>query len=100
MPFEQKDNSGTIFPNDKQGNDKRPDYTGKAMIGGVMYYVSQWDGTTQKGAPKRGLKFESVESANARKAANSTRQAPPAPRAPAPEVQGSFADTSEAVPPF
>lgn len=54
MAFEQRDNSGALFKNDKGDNEKRPDYRGDAMIGGVSYEMSAWikDG-------KRG-KFMSV----------------------------------------
>lgn len=40
--FEQKDNSGVLFKNDKQGNDKRPDYTGNIMVNGVEMWLSAW----------------------------------------------------------
>ncbi len=42
MAYEQRDNSGTIFVNDRKETDKHPDRTGTAMIDGVMYYVSGW----------------------------------------------------------
>lgn len=34
--------SGVLFKNDKEGNDKRPDYKGSAEIEGVQYWVSAW----------------------------------------------------------
>ena len=33
---------GVLFPNDKQGNDRRPDYRGSAVIEGVDYNISAW----------------------------------------------------------
>lgn len=42
MAYEQRDNSGSVFVNDRKENDKQPDRTGTAMIDGVMYYVSGW----------------------------------------------------------
>ena len=42
MAFEQRDNSGILFKNDKKTEDKHPNATGTAMIDGVMYYVSAW----------------------------------------------------------
>jgi hypothetical protein len=34
--------SGVLFKNDKEGNEKRPDYKGSAEIEGVQYWVSAW----------------------------------------------------------
>lgn len=31
-----------LFVNDKQGNEKRPDYTGKITLDGVDYKISMW----------------------------------------------------------
>jgi len=42
MAYEQRDNSGAIFTNDKGDNPKRPDYKGKLMVAGVVYRVSAW----------------------------------------------------------
>ena len=42
MAYEQRDNSGSIFVNDRKEKDTHPDRTGTAMIDGVMYYVSGW----------------------------------------------------------
>lgn len=48
---EQFDNTNTIvlFANDKEGNEKRPDYTGKVNVDGVEKAVSVWIGETQTG---------------------------------------------------
>lgn len=35
-------NRGVLFKNDKEGNDKRPDYTGKINFGGKDYRLSAW----------------------------------------------------------
>lgn len=41
-------NRGVLFPNDKQGNDARPDYTGKINVDGVEKRLAAWlaTGTT------------------------------------------------------
>jgi hypothetical protein len=77
--FEQRDNSGALFPNDRKEADNHPDRTGSAMIGGVEYFVNGWikegqkgkflslsfkqkdqqKGSTNKTAPKRDEKPES-----------------------------------------
>ena len=49
MAYEQKDGEGTLFQNDKQGNDKRPDYTGKINVNGTDYRLSAWIREGQKG---------------------------------------------------
>ena len=49
MAYEQRDNSGTIFVNDRKETEKHPDRTGTAMIDGVMYYVSGWIKSGAKG---------------------------------------------------
>lgn len=49
MAYEQRDNSGSIFKNDRKEKDTHPDRTGTAMIDGVMYYVSGWLKTSTKG---------------------------------------------------
>jgi hypothetical protein len=42
MAFEQRDLNGALFKNDKQGNEKRPDYTGNCMVDGFEYKMSAW----------------------------------------------------------
>lgn len=49
MAYEQRDNSGSIFNNDRKEKDTHPDRTGTAMIDGVMYYVSGWIKESTKG---------------------------------------------------
>lgn len=41
--YEQKDNTGTLFINNRKQNDRQPDRTGTVMIDGVEYYLSGWD---------------------------------------------------------
>lgn len=40
--YQQKDNSGALFKNDKKETDSHPDYKGSAMIDGSDYWVSGW----------------------------------------------------------
>ncbi len=54
MAYEPKDNSGTLFKNDKREKDTHPPATGTAIIDGVEYWVSAW---TKEGA--KG-KFQSL----------------------------------------
>lgn len=42
MAYEQKDNSGSLFKNDRKEKDTHPDYKGTVKIGGVEYWQSAW----------------------------------------------------------
>lgn len=42
MAFEHKENTGSLFKNDKKEKDSQPDYKGKANIDGVMKDVAVW----------------------------------------------------------
>ena len=37
-----KDNTFSLFENDKKGNDKAPDWRGKALIGGKEMRIAVW----------------------------------------------------------
>ena len=47
---------GVLFKNDKDGNDKRPDYRGSCVINNVDYNVSGWI----KASKKTGDKYMSL----------------------------------------
>jgi hypothetical protein len=49
MAFEQRDNSGVLFKNDKKGNEKAPDYTGMGMVDGFEYKFAAWIKEGKKG---------------------------------------------------
>jgi hypothetical protein len=42
MAFEQRDNSGSLFKNDRKQTDRHPDYRGTVMVAGVEYWISSW----------------------------------------------------------
>jgi hypothetical protein len=54
MSYTPKDNSGTLFKNDKREKETHPNAKGTALIDGVEYYISAW---TKEG--KAG-KFQSL----------------------------------------
>jgi len=57
--MEQKENSGALFRNDKKGNEKAPEYRGKALVNGQMVKISAWVNTPKSGGEKYlSLKFE------------------------------------------
>lgn len=59
---QQYDNnlSGVLFKNEKDGNEKRPDYKGSAEIEGVQYWVSAWIRDGAKGK-FMSMKYEAKE---------------------------------------
>jgi uncharacterized protein (DUF736 family) len=42
MSYEQRDNSGSLFKNDRKEQDSHPDYTGSAKIDGKEFYINAW----------------------------------------------------------
>jgi|WetSurMetagenome_2_1015567.scaffolds.fasta_scaffold718442_2 uncharacterized protein (DUF736 family) len=55
--YEQKELQGSCFPNDKKGNDKAPDFKGKCLINGQLYYLAGWNKTSKQGERYSSLKF-------------------------------------------
>jgi len=49
--MEMKQNTIIVFPNDKEGNEKRPDFTGKILWNGEEINVSLWNNTSKAGKP-------------------------------------------------
>ena len=47
--FEHKENTGSVFTNDKKGNDKAPDLKGQVNVGGKLYDVAMWVKEGNKG---------------------------------------------------
>lgn len=42
MAYEQRDNTGSLFRNDRRETDKHPEYTGTIIVDGVSYWLSAW----------------------------------------------------------
>lgn len=65
MAYELRDNSGTLFRNDKRKKDSHPHARGEAMIGGVLYEVAAW---TKEGRNGRfqSLSFKEKEASRER----------------------------------
>lgn len=53
-----KPNTGALFKNDKEGNDKRPDYKGPLDINGEEWIVAAWLETSRAGVKYLSLKAE------------------------------------------
>lgn len=65
MAFEHRDNSGSLFRNEKKSHDAQPNATGEAKIGGVMYRISAWTKEGKKGK-FQSLSFTPVNDAPAK----------------------------------
>ena len=67
MAYEIRENSGSMFKNDKKTADNHPNMTGKALIGGVEYWLSAW---TKEGAKGKwqSLSFKPVDEAKTKAA--------------------------------
>lgn len=54
----QRNNSGSIFANDRKTQDNHPDGKGSCMIDGKEYWISSWTKKTNEGKVFRSLSFE------------------------------------------
>lgn len=58
-----KDNSGSLFVNDKKERDSQPDRRGSARIDGVDYWVSGWVKKKEDGTPWMSLSYQRKDAA-------------------------------------
>jgi hypothetical protein len=58
MAYEQRDNSGSVFVNDRKTEEHHADRSGKAMIDGKMYFVDGFLKKTSDGKPFLALRFK------------------------------------------
>lgn len=68
--FEHKENTGSVFVNDKKGNDKAPDLKGQLNIDGKLYNVAMWVKEGNKG------KFYSIKVEVPQQLNNITKEEP------------------------
>ena len=61
MAYEQRDNSGSLFKNDRKETAKHPDYKGSVMINGQEMWISAWLKTGQSGVKFMSLAFSPKE---------------------------------------
>ena len=59
MAFQHKNNSGTLFANDRRTAENQPNARGEAVIDGVVWEISAWTKTIQSGK-RAGQKFQSL----------------------------------------
>lgn len=58
MAFEMKDNTGSLFKNDRKQSDTHADYGGTVMIDGREYWINAWLNKSGNGQTYMGLKFK------------------------------------------
>ena len=61
MAYEQRDNSGSMFKNDRKASDKHADMNGSAMIEGQEYWVNAWRKVDKNGNPWYSFSFKKKE---------------------------------------
>ena len=58
MAFEQRDMSGALFENDKEGNPARPDLNGSGMVFGKLIRIAAWAKTSANGKDYLSISFQ------------------------------------------
>lgn len=81
-------NRGVLFKNDKDGNEKRPDYKGSINADGRDFQLSAWIRTSKKGVTYMSLSVEAKEENR-----QPPQQQPPAQKH---ESTGKYAETGDA----
>lgn len=66
--YEQKDNTGVLFPNKNKTEDKHPNYTGKILItpdmAGKVIQLAGWINTAKSGEKYMGLTAKEFQPKN------------------------------------
>jgi uncharacterized protein (DUF736 family) len=87
MGYTPRENTGTLFKNDKKTSDKQPDYQGTMLIGGKEMRLAGW---MKKSA--NGTSFMSLQLSEKVAPTTEGAQAKPQPAAPAPTNNGNWDD--------
>lgn len=61
MSYEQKENTGSLFKNDKREKETHAHARGSALIDGVEYWIDAWTNETRDGSKYQSLKFKRKE---------------------------------------
>jgi uncharacterized protein (DUF736 family) len=78
MAYEQRDNSGSLFKNDRKEKDNHPDYKGGCMVGGVEMWMSAWLKTGANGTKFMSFSFQPKDQQQAPARQTLPRQTPQA----------------------
>lgn len=74
MAYQMKENSGTLFKENEKKNERGPDYTGDANIGGEVYRMAAWIRESESGRKFMSFKFTPKEERAAASAPQKRRQ--------------------------
>ena len=77
MAYEQRDNSGSLFKNDKKESDNHPDYNGSAMVNGTEMWMSAWLKTASNGKKFMSFSFKPKDQQAKPVAKSAPKQAEP-----------------------
>jgi len=66
MAYEPKENTGSLFKNDRREKDTHPHAKGTALIDGVEYWVDAWTNEDRNGNKYQALKFKPKEQQQSR----------------------------------
>ncbi len=61
MAYEQRDNSGALFRNDRKEKETQPDYDGYIVIAGRKYRLAAWIKTGKSGTKFMSLAVEEFD---------------------------------------
>jgi len=61
MAYEQRDNSGSLFKNDRKEKDTHADYRGDGMVNGQLVWINSWVKTASNGKPFMSMTFQAKE---------------------------------------
>lgn len=78
MAYEIKENTGSLFKNDRREKDTHAHARGSALIGGVEYWVDAWTNTTNSGDKYQSLKFKRKDAQQGGGGSGGARQQPAA----------------------
>jgi uncharacterized protein (DUF736 family) len=56
--YEHKENSGSLFRNDRKEKDTHPDYKGSCLLNGVKMEIAAWIKESSTGSKFMSLRFE------------------------------------------
>ena len=59
--MEQKNNSGSLYRNENKDKEIKPDYTGKALIGGKEYRIAGWVNKSKSAKSYLRVLFTEIE---------------------------------------
>ena len=77
MAYEQRDNSGSLFKNDKKESENHPDYNGSAMVNGTEMWMSAWLKTSSNGKKFMSFSFKQKDQQASKPVAKSAPKAEP-----------------------